>query len=967
MSRNRVECTVAMNELPSSIEAYLEEAGFSGTEILILRRLMDGEPLTIRQLGAKTGKSTGVLDQAMKKLMKKNIIKRTLINDTPKYSLDSLESVVEWMQDDMEQKREMLLRRHQNFESFVTSLESGSKRPDIEYFEGESGIKQAYIKLLNGPGEIFHYLPVQGKEEEDPLRDFRVQYFRERQNRKMFSRVIAHDTALGRRYQSRDAFEYRKTVLVPEAEYPFTFEKIITGDRIACFDHKAQTACVIRYPELADIERTLFEAIWRQVQVAAATTKEEAEKVMVDTKPEKIALSTEAMSQIREFFLSRTSIVTFGILAVLAFATTYVLSMHNAYVTMDRIKERVKSIAATAALQFEAEDIEQIHDIQDIQKPEYAKIVHHLNRIRRENEGVMFTYILRPTEERGVWRFVADADSLNPFEVKDVDGDGKITDADHLAPPGEVYVENIGENDDPFTLFEAASYDPAIDKWGTHITGSAPILNDQGQPIAIFGADVETSYWNDISQSSFWPLASFIGFFLLFVIMRLGAYNRALFAEIGEILSIRKTVALFLGIAFIASVATLALYISSIRTRTEVAREKIATIAAGASVGFSAEDLNRLNDIADIETPEYAKIVRLLHEVRENNTDIKYAYLLRPNPNSTTFAFIADADAFGKDILAAHDTNGDGVTDDADEIGYPGLPYDVSHIEVLRERLYNSPITARAPYVDKWGFVFSGYAPIRDQNDAVVALVAIDADALSVYMPTAIVFAPFAALTIICVVYLFFASGQASPLRVFLRGMRSKKSIYALLAILICAYWIFFALLYIRQDVVQEETGKRLMAIAATAASQFDGEDLEKLRFARDMKTDEYQKVFKKLNEIRDLNPEIAWIYILRPTQDDDLWEFVADADSNTFLGAFDDFDANGVVSPDEENLWPGRKYFYDWDVFRLSMRQPTYSKFAEVDQWGSYITGAAPIIKNGQAVAILGVDIEYPGPIKGY
>lgn len=529
-----------MDQLPSSIEAYLEEAGFSGTEILILRRLMDGEPLTIRQLGAKTGKSTGVLDQAMKKLIKKNIIKKTFVNESPKYSLDSMESVVEWMQDDMEQKRDMLLRRHQNFESFVTSLESGNKRPDIEYFEGEAGIKQAYIKLLNGPGEIFHYLPVTGKEEEDPLRDFRVQYFRERQNRKMFSRVLAHDNALGRRYQSRDAFEYRKTVLVPEAEYPFTFEKIITGDRIACFDHKAKTACVIRYPELADIEKTLFEAIWRQVQIAAATSKEEARKVLTETAPEKIASSTVTMSQVREFFLSRRSVATFSFIALLSLATTYVLSVHNANLAMDRIQERVKSIAATAALQFDSVDIEKIRTVQDAKKPEYLKLVHHLNRIRRENEGVTFAYIMRPTREKGVWTFVADADALNPFEIRDVDGDGVITDADHIAPPGEVYAETSFHTDDLFRLEEVASYGPATDKWGTHITGTAPLVDANGRPIAILGIDIETSYWKEISQSTFWPIVSFIGFFLLFALVRVAAYNKALFVELIDIFFKRK-------------------------------------------------------------------------------------------------------------------------------------------------------------------------------------------------------------------------------------------------------------------------------------------------------------------------------------------------------------------------------------------------------------------------------------------
>ncbi len=725
-----------MDQLPSSIEAYLEEAGFSGTEILILRRLMDGEPLTIRQLGAKTGKSTGVLDQAMKKLMKKNIIKRTLINDQPKYTLDSLEAVVEWMQEDMEQKREMLLRRHQNFESFVTSLESGSKRPDIEYFEGDSGIKQAYIKLLNGPGEILHYLPVIHKEEEDPLRDFRVQYFRERQHRKMFSRVLAHDTVLGRRYQSRDAFEYRKTILISETEYPFTFEKIITGDRIACIDHKAKTACVIRYPELADVERTLFEAIWRQAQVSATAVATERPAVQEPAK-EKIAFSTETLSKIREFFLSPKSIAAFLVCAILAFGTTYFFYQQNLHLNKLRIQERVKSIAATAALQFSVNDIDQIWTVNDVQKPQYAKLIHHLNRIRRENEGVKYAYIMRTGDGKGVWKFIADADALDPFTERDVNENGILDEADHLAPPGEIYLEPTQPEDQFFSLEEARFYEPASDQWGTVIAGSAPIRDPEGKAVALIGIDVDAQELQTLTNSQFAPFLYFLGFFVLFLIIRFAAYNRKI----------------FLGLS-----------------------------------------------------------------------------------------------------------------------------------------------------------------------------------------PTAGIYDNFKNL--------------AAQLFIL------KKIVYVTIFILMFVYWVVFAFYYYKKIHIQEELGHRLMAIAATAASQFDPEDLEKLHLARDMKTPEYQRVFKQLNEIRSRNEKIKWIYILRPTETENMWEFVADADTNYFLDSADDYNADGLISDNEVNVWPGRQYYYDWKVFNFALSSPSYTTEPETDQWGTFITGAAPIFQDGKPIAVLGIDM---------
>lgn len=955
-----------MSPLPSSIEAYLEEAGFSGTEITILRRLMEGEPLTIRQLGAKTGKSTGVLDQAMKKLIKKDIIRRTVINDTPKYSLDSLEAVVEWMQEDMEQKREMLLRRHQNFESFVTSLENGNKRPDIEYFEGESGIRQAYVKLLNGPGEILHYLPVQHKEEEDPLRDFRVQYFRERQQRKMFSRVLAHDTPLGRRYQSRDAFEYRKTVLVPEEEYPFTFEKIITGDRIACIDHKAQTACIIRYPELADIERTLFDGIWKHAQRKAAGLPTDAAAVAkASSEPERITMATETMSQVREFFLSPKSLAAFGVCAVLAGAVTFGLYKQNVALNLARIQERAVSVASTAALQFDLADLEKIRTPEDIQRPEYAKIIHHLNRIRRENPGVTYIYLMRPTDDPNNVAFIADADSLDPYSKKDLNGDGVIDEEDHLSPPGEFYDISL----DPALQrliaqggSAIANEEPYQDQWGTFVSGTAPMYDESGELQALLGVDIDADRLRELTSASFWPILSFGGFFVLFVFLRFAALSQIVPKEYAVAWNARRTVVLIVFGFVIAVGCSLWLYARSVDERIESARDKILTIATTGALQFSADQLAVLRSLGDTNRSEYTNVMRELTEIRARNEDIQYAYLIRPHANTTTFEFIADADAFGVSLSQGGDTNGDGRITDEDEIGYPGLPYDVSHIDALRDRAYFSPVVTDVPYTDKWGTVLTGYAPIYSSANAVEALLAIDVNAGDIYAPTAKVFLPIALFFLALLAVILYQKFEIQTCRDMWRWKVIRPFFYGVLLVMMCTYWVFFALHFYASHLKQEEIGKRLMAIAATAASEFDPADLEKLRFARDMRTPEYQRVFEKLNEIRDQNENIQWVYILRPKDlDEGLWEFVADADANYFLGEGIDENSNNFVDDNEINVSPGVAYFSQEKVLKKALNRPSFSRDISTDQWGTFIVGAAPIHDvYGNVIAILGIDLNF-------
>jgi DNA-binding MarR family transcriptional regulator len=251
-----------MSTLPTSIEAYLNDAGFSGTEILILNKLLESDAMSLRELASKTGKSTGVLNQAMDKLLKKEIIGRIIINKSPKYTLQSLEVVTEWMAKDTKQKHSLLVRRQENFQAFITSLTTKQARPQMQYFEGLDGIKQAYTLLLEDTNEMLHYLPARYKEEEDPLAAFRKTYFNIRMKKNIYCRIISEDTTLGRRYQSRDHLSFRKTLLVSSDRYPFFIEQIISGGNIAYIDHDKLKACILCFSNLAQYDSLFFEADW---------------------------------------------------------------------------------------------------------------------------------------------------------------------------------------------------------------------------------------------------------------------------------------------------------------------------------------------------------------------------------------------------------------------------------------------------------------------------------------------------------------------------------------------------------------------------------------------------------------------------------------------------------------------------------------------------------------------------------
>lgn len=585
-----------MTGLPSSIETYLTDAGFTATELIVLHKLLEGEALTLRELAARTGKSTGVLDQAVKKLLGRGIVARETVNAAPKLLIKSLGSILDWVRKDTEVKFQAMKSRAQNFESFIASLERESIRPEMEYFEGREGIVKAYEKLLTlGAKELLFYLPVTTKEEEDPLCAFRVQYFRERRRAGVFSRILVPESPLGRRYRSRDPFEYRKSELLPESVFPITFEKVIAGDTVACFTHVSpagtddlagERACFLHFPELARSEREMFELLWRRAQEPPSSPQTVAVTVPSAPRPV-VPLSTRSLSSLREFFLSRKSVALFAACALLAGAVTWGLWRHNLKLNRDRVKERAMAIAATAATEFDARTIAELRTKADAAKPEFMRLVERLRQIKARNRNIKFVYIDRPTgKENPAWEVVADADYGTPDE--DFNGNGIIEDSEQLTMPGQEY-----PYPDPLLAerLKRPTADILTDEWGEYVDASAPIFDAQGNAVAALFVDIDMQEVRDLTRESFQWTYLFLCLFFFFVFVRLAAFHRLLFMELLGLLKSTKILVFLSTCAFLAAGMTWGMYRYTYHLSLQRVREQVKAIAATAAPEFQAEDL----------------------------------------------------------------------------------------------------------------------------------------------------------------------------------------------------------------------------------------------------------------------------------------------------------------------------------------------------------------------------------------
>lgn len=201
------------------------------------------------------------------------------------------------------------------------------------------------------------------------------------------------------------------------------------------------------------------------------------------------------------------------------------------------------------------------------------------------------------------------------------------------------------------------------------------------------------------------------------------------------------------------------------------------------------------------------------------------------------------------------------------------------------------------------------------------------------------------------------------PPRTLSKVLRENWSLLAAGVAIVLTGVLFSTAVFVRsRQALGEEIRERLRTVAAAAAMQFDASAIDALRGPKDMDKPAFRETVRRLDEVRQIIPGIRYAYILRRGPHADALEFVADADALASDGE-QDTDGDGVISPEEEPSYPGDLY----DVSEVPMlrdgeafTRPASDPEITVDQWGTLISGYAPIRdSSGEAVAVLGIDMR--------
>lgn len=185
-----------------------------------------------------------------------------------------------------------------------------------------------------------------------------------------------------------------------------------------------------------------------------------------------------------------------------------------------QLKDKLRSTAAAAAMQFDGDRIGSINDGDSVEQSTVLReTVAKLNDIRDGISSIRYAYIMKKTDDPRMLKFIADADLALTPEQLDRNRNGTVDSDEEASQPGDLYdwtdFPVLGEE---AFLHPAVDEEVASDQWGALLSGYAPIRTKSGTIVAILGIDMAADDYRTLAQSIFSPVAFLLITFAAFCI-----------------------------------------------------------------------------------------------------------------------------------------------------------------------------------------------------------------------------------------------------------------------------------------------------------------------------------------------------------------------------------------------------------------------------------------------------------------
>lgn len=153
----------------------------------------------------------------------------------------------------------------------------------------------------------------------------------------------------------------------------------------------------------------------------------------------------------------------------------------------------------------------------------------------------------------------------------------------------------------------------------------------------------------------------------------------------------------------------------------ETLRNKLIAIASATATIIDNYEIESIQKQYSTENESYLKLKEILIKSTASDQNINSIYIMEKGDEENTLKFLVDS-------AITEDVNGNGIIEDDEKEAELGEKYDISELPEMKNA-FNDKTADQEISCDKWGCWLSGYAPIRNANNEVLAIVGVDISA----------------------------------------------------------------------------------------------------------------------------------------------------------------------------------------------------------------------------------------------
>lgn len=250
------------------IKKLLEQIGLNTIEVKAFLANLETGSAPATKIADKAGLNRVTSYEALKRLSKKGLVKiRAKKNTSIRYfEAEDIETIANQLEVKKTEIEEQITLTKKLKNDFCALYGFTSKKPEVFYYEGKEGIKNAILDTLKSePKEILSFASAEDFSFAFDEK-FLNTYWKKRAERGIHTRGIMPDTEKARAFYNseKNQRDLRRAKFLPRQEYNFKNEIDIYDNTVSIISLEKgnEHAVIMRSKSIADGLRAVYETLW---------------------------------------------------------------------------------------------------------------------------------------------------------------------------------------------------------------------------------------------------------------------------------------------------------------------------------------------------------------------------------------------------------------------------------------------------------------------------------------------------------------------------------------------------------------------------------------------------------------------------------------------------------------------------------------------------------------------------------